>query len=147
MDNAIEARGLEKTYRGDVRALKGVSLAAAEGTVFGLLGPNGAGKSTTVKILTTLSAPDAGEAYVAGYNVVKQPGKVRLAIGSVAQKSGLHAHGLAGAVHGGLHLAGDARLPRVPAVDLTVTGGSPSSRRQMSDGPGRRASRPVSNSR
>jgi ABC-2 type transport system ATP-binding protein len=89
MDNAIEARGLEKTYRGDVRALKGVSLAAAEGTVFGLLGPNGAGKSTTVKILTTLSAPDAGEAYVAGYNVVKQPGKVRLAIGSVAQKSGL----------------------------------------------------------
>jgi ABC-2 type transport system ATP-binding protein len=89
MDNAIEARGLEKTYRGDVRALKGVSLAAAEGTVFGLLGPNGAGKSTTVKILTTLSRPDAGEAYVAGYDVVKQPGKVRLAIGAVAQKSGL----------------------------------------------------------
>ena len=89
MDNAIEARGLEKTYRGDVKALKGVSLAAAEGTVFGLLGPNGAGKSTTVKILTTLSRPDAGEAYVAGYDVVKQPGKVRLAIGAVAQKSGL----------------------------------------------------------
>ncbi len=89
MDNAIEARGLEKTYRGDVRALKGVSLAAAKGTVFGLLGPNGAGKSTTVKILTTLSRPDAGEAYVAGYDVVRQPGKVRLAIGAVAQKSGL----------------------------------------------------------
>ena len=57
--------------------------------MFGLLGPNGAGKSTTVKILTTLSRPDAGEAYVAGYDVVRQPGKVRLAIGSVAQKSGL----------------------------------------------------------
>jgi ABC-2 type transport system ATP-binding protein len=89
MDNAIEARGLVKTYRGDVKALKGVSLAAAKGTVFGLLGPNGAGKSTTVKILTTLSRPDAGEAYVAGYDVVRQPGKVRLAIGAVAQKSGL----------------------------------------------------------
>jgi ABC-2 type transport system ATP-binding protein len=89
MDNAIEARGLVKTYRGDVRALKGVSLAAAKSTVFGLLGPNGAGKSTTVKILTTLSRPDAGEAYVAGYDVVRQPGKVRLAIGTVAQKSGL----------------------------------------------------------
>ena len=57
--------------------------------MFGLLGPNGAGKSTTVKILTTLSRPDAGEAFVAGYDVVRQPGKVRLAIGAVAQKSGL----------------------------------------------------------
>jgi ABC-2 type transport system ATP-binding protein len=89
MDNAIEARGLVKTYRGDVRALDGVSLAAAPGTVFGLLGPNGAGKSTMVKILTTLSRPDAGEAFVAGHDVVKQPAKVRLAIGAVAQKSGL----------------------------------------------------------
>jgi len=89
MDNAIEARGLVKTYRGDVRALDGVSLAAAPGTVFGLLGPNGAGKSTTVKILTTLSRPNAGEASVAGFDVVRQPAKVRLAIGAVAQKSGL----------------------------------------------------------
>jgi ABC-2 type transport system ATP-binding protein len=89
MDNAIEARGLVKTYRGDVQALKGVSVAVPKGTVFGLLGPNGAGKSTTVKILTTLSRPDAGEAYVAGYDVIRRPDKVRLAIGCVAQKSGL----------------------------------------------------------
>jgi ABC-2 type transport system ATP-binding protein len=89
MDYAIEARGLVKTYRGDVRALDGVSLVAEPGTVFGLLGPNGAGKSTTVKILTTLSLPDAGEARVAGYDVVREAAKVRLAIGSVAQKSGL----------------------------------------------------------
>ena len=46
MDNAIEARDLVKTYRGGIRALDGVSLAAAPGTVFGLLGPNGAGKWT-----------------------------------------------------------------------------------------------------
>ncbi|MHB8893542.1 MAG: ABC transporter ATP-binding protein, partial [Candidatus Limnocylindrales bacterium] len=89
MDNAIEARGLVKTYRGDVRALDGVSLAAEAGSVFGLLGPNGAGKSTAVKILTTLSRPDAGEAFVAGHDVLRQPAKVRLAIGCVAQKSGL----------------------------------------------------------
>jgi ABC-2 type transport system ATP-binding protein len=89
MDTAIEARGLVKTYRGDVRALDGVSLAAEAGTVFGLLGPNGAGKSTAVKILTTLSRPDAGEAYVAGFDVLRHPAKVRLAIGCVAQKSGL----------------------------------------------------------
>ncbi len=89
MDNAIEARGLVKTYRGDVRALDGVSLAAEAGSVFGLLGPNGAGKSTAVKILTTLSRPDAGVAFVAGHDVLRHPARVRLAIGCVAQRSGL----------------------------------------------------------
>jgi len=88
MDNASEAHGLVKTYRGDVRALDGVSLVAETGTVFGLLGPNGAGKSTTVKILTMLSRPDAGEARVAWVDVVREPVKVRLASGCVAQKSG-----------------------------------------------------------
>jgi len=89
MDSAIEARTLVKTYKGGVRALDGVSLSAASGTVFGLLGPNGAGKSTIVKILTTLSRPDSGEAWVAGINVVRDPGKVRRVIGVVAQNSGL----------------------------------------------------------
>ena len=89
MDNTIEARDLVKTYRGGVRALDGVSLSAAAGTVFGLLGPNGAGKSTTVKILTTLSRPDSGEAWVAGLNVVRDPARVRRVIGVVAQNSGL----------------------------------------------------------
>jgi len=89
MNYAIEAKGLVKTYRGGVRALDGESLVAETGTVFGLLGPNGAGKSTTVKILTTLSRPDAGEARVAGYDVVREAAKVRLAIGCVSQKSGL----------------------------------------------------------
>ena len=89
MDDAIHARGLVKTYRGDVRALDGVSLAAEAGSVFGLLGPNGAGKSTAVKILTTLSRPDAGAAFVAGHDALRHPGRVRQAIGCVAQKSGL----------------------------------------------------------
>ena len=87
--NAIEARDLVKIYRGNVRALDGVSLAVAPGTVSALLGPNGAGKSTTVKILTTLSRPDSGEAWVGGISVLKEPGRVRRLIGVVAQNSGL----------------------------------------------------------
>jgi len=86
---AIEASDLVKTYPGDVRALDGVSFAVEAGTVFGLLGPNGAGKSTTVKILTTLSRPDSGQARVAGIDVLRQPDRVRQSIGCVAQKSGV----------------------------------------------------------
>ncbi len=83
---AIVARGLTKTYGKDVRALDGLSLQVEAGTIFALLGPNGAGKSTTVKILTTLSHADAGEATVAGYDVLRQPEQVRRAIGYVSQK-------------------------------------------------------------
>ena len=84
---AIQAEGLVKTYPGGVRALDGLGFTVAPGTVFGLLGPNGAGKSTTVKILTTLSRPDAGQAHVAGIDVTAQPDRVRHAIGYVAQRS------------------------------------------------------------
>jgi ABC-2 type transport system ATP-binding protein len=87
--HAIEAEGLVKTYPGDVRALDGLSLSVSAGTVFGLLGPNGAGKSTTVRILTTLSRPDAGAARVAGHDVLADPGAVRRAIGCVGQRSGV----------------------------------------------------------
>lgn len=86
---AIEVAGLTKTYRSRgrvVHALDGLDLRVEPGTVLGLLGPNGAGKSTTVKILATLSAPDAGTARVAGHDVVRDPAVVRRAIGYVAQK-------------------------------------------------------------
>jgi ABC-2 type transport system ATP-binding protein len=82
---AIEAVDLVKTYKGGVRALDGVSLVVAEGTIFGLLGPNGAGKSTTVKILTTLSRADSGSAHVLGVDVARQPDRVRHLIGVVGQ--------------------------------------------------------------
>jgi ABC-2 type transport system ATP-binding protein len=85
-DHAVAASDLVKTYPGGVRALQGVSLAVPEGTVFGLLGPNGAGKSTTVKILTTLTRADSGEARVAGHDVAGEPDRVRRAIGCVFQK-------------------------------------------------------------
>ncbi|KKD04420.1 daunorubicin resistance protein DrrA family ABC transporter ATP-binding protein [Streptomyces sp. WM6386] len=85
---AVAARQLIKTYPGDVTALNGMDITVEPGTVFGLLGPNGAGKSTTVKILTTLARPDSGTATVAGHDVLRHPGRVRRAIGVVAQNSG-----------------------------------------------------------
>ena len=87
-ENAIEACGLRKTY-GEVRALDGLDFTVEAGTIFGLLGPNGAGKSTTVKILTTLSRPDEGEARVAGIDVLRDPVQVRKTIGVVGQRSGI----------------------------------------------------------
>jgi len=87
--SAVEAEGLVKTYPKGVRALDGVGFAVEAGTVFGLLGPNGAGKSTTVKILTTLTLPDEGRALVAGHDVVREPMRVREAIGVVGQKPGI----------------------------------------------------------
>jgi ABC-2 type transport system ATP-binding protein len=85
MNHAIVARDLRKSY-GSVQALDGLDLSVRGGTIFGLLGPNGAGKSTTVKILTALSRPDAGEALVAGTDVLAEPHKVRRSIGVVAQR-------------------------------------------------------------
>jgi ABC-2 type transport system ATP-binding protein len=87
--NAIEASNLRKTYPGGVLALDGLGFAVEAGTIFGLLGPNGAGKSTTVKILTTLSRPDSGEARVAGLDVVRDAERVRHSVGVVGQKHGL----------------------------------------------------------
>jgi ABC-2 type transport system ATP-binding protein len=87
MSGAISVRGLEKTYSGEIKALRGIGFEVEPGTVFGLLGPNGAGKSTTVKILTTLTHADGGEAQVGGFDVMRQPAKVREVIGVVAQKS------------------------------------------------------------
>ncbi len=84
---AIEAHDLVKTYPGGVRALGGLSIVVEPGTVVGLLGPNGAGKSTTVKILTTLSRPDSGTAVVAGFDVLREPERVRRVIGTVSQRS------------------------------------------------------------
>lgn len=88
---AIRTAGLTKTYgRGDkaVRALDGISLTVAPGQVFAVLGPNGAGKSTAVRILSTISRPDAGTATVAGFDIRRQPAEVRAGIGYVSQRPG-----------------------------------------------------------
>ncbi|MFI1563241.1 ATP-binding cassette domain-containing protein [Streptomyces sp. NPDC020490] len=81
---AVTVRGLVKHY-GETKALDGVDLDVREGTVMGVLGPNGAGKTTLVRILSTLLAPDAGRATVAGHDVVRQPRQLRRVIGLTGQ--------------------------------------------------------------
>ncbi len=81
---AILAEGIQKSY-GKTRALDGLDLCVEEGTVLGVLGPNGAGKTTAVRILTTLLAPDAGRAEVAGLDVVRQADELRARIGLTGQ--------------------------------------------------------------
>jgi ABC-2 type transport system ATP-binding protein len=83
---AVEALGLRKRY-GDKEALAGIDLAVPWGSVRGLLGPNGAGKTTTVQILTTLRRFDAGRATVAGFDVRRDPARVRSRIGLVGQSA------------------------------------------------------------
>ncbi|WP_424214029.1 ATP-binding cassette domain-containing protein [Streptomyces sp. BI20] len=82
--NAVEVRGLVKHF-GETKALDGVDLDVREGTVLGVLGPNGAGKTTLVRCLSTLLVPDAGTAFVAGYDVVRQPRQLRRTIGLTGQ--------------------------------------------------------------
>ena len=57
--------------RNTIKALDGVNIKVNEGEIFGLLGPNGAGKTTLIKVLCTFIIPSDGEAYVNGYNIVK----------------------------------------------------------------------------
>ncbi|MEU7004107.1 ATP-binding cassette domain-containing protein [Nonomuraea sp. NPDC046570] len=83
-DPIVVAEGLHKSF-GDTHALRGLDLSVPRGTVCGVLGPNGAGKTTAVRILATLSDPDAGHARIAGYDVVREAGKVRARIGLAGQ--------------------------------------------------------------
>jgi ABC-2 type transport system ATP-binding protein len=73
---AIEASGLVKSF-GPTRAVDGVDLAVPQGSVYGVLGPNGAGKTTTIRILATLTRPDAGTARVLGHDILEEPAAVR----------------------------------------------------------------------
>ena len=88
MSHAVEAEGLHKRF-GETRALDGVSLVARTGTVLGVLGPNGAGKTTAVRILATLTKPDAGTARVGGHDVVSEAHMVRQLIGLTGQYAGV----------------------------------------------------------
>ncbi|GHG19450.1 ATP-binding cassette domain-containing protein [Streptomyces filamentosus] len=105
---AVLSEGLEKRY-GEVRALRGLDLAVPEGTVCGLLGPNGAGKTTAVRILTTLLAPDAGSARIAGHDLVRDPAGVRRRIAVTGQYASVD-----GDLTGAENLRLFARLLRLP---------------------------------
>src|SRR5262245_61482268 len=84
----IEAHDLCKRF-GPTLALEGLDLAVSEGGILGVLGPNGAGKTTAVRILTTLTIPDAGSALVAGHDVVREPHQVQTEIGVTGQDATL----------------------------------------------------------
>jgi ABC-2 type transport system ATP-binding protein len=85
----IEAEGLVREFKNGPRAVDGIDLAVAPGEIYGFLGPNGAGKSTTVLMLTTLLPPTAGTARVAGFDIVREGGEVRGAIGAALQEAAL----------------------------------------------------------
>ncbi|MFB7590579.1 ATP-binding cassette domain-containing protein [Streptomyces sp. NPDC056169] len=105
---AVLSEGLQKRY-GEVHALRGLDLAVPKGTVCGVLGPNGAGKTTAVRVLTTLVAPDAGSARVAGIDVVRDPAGVRRKIAVTGQYASVD-----GDLTGAENLRLFARLLRAP---------------------------------
>ena len=88
MELAIDATGLERRF-GDFVAVDGVDLTVRRGEIYGFLGPNGAGKSTTSRMLCTLTSLSGGRATVAGFDVARQPGQVRLRIGAALQSAAL----------------------------------------------------------
>jgi ABC-2 type transport system ATP-binding protein len=115
---AIDAVGLAKSF-GGLHALTGLDLAVPEGSVTALIGPNGSGKTTTIRILSTLLAPDAGRATVFGYDVVAEPEAVRAAIGVTGQFSAVDKF-LTGRENLAL-MAGLHHLRRAVALERTAT--------------------------
>lgn len=85
MNYVIEIENLVKHY-GGVKAVNGISLKVKQGEIFGLLGPNGSGKTTTLSMLATLIKPTRGTAYIDGHSILKEPSRVRAAIGFVFQE-------------------------------------------------------------
>ncbi|MFI6505485.1 ATP-binding cassette domain-containing protein [Nonomuraea typhae] len=140
----VVAEGLHKSF-GHTHALRGLDLSIPAGTVCGVLGPNGAGKTSAVRILATLSDPDAGHARIAGYDVVAQAGKVRERIGLAGQyaavddkltgRGNLRMFGrLSHLPRRQAHLRADELLERfglMEAADRQVTGYSGGMRRRL----------------
>lgn len=107
----IDIRGLNKKY-GQLRVVLDLNLKIGEGEVFGLLGPNGAGKTTTICMLTMLTRPTSGEAFIAGYEVSRDLDRVKQAIGVVPQHMNLDQELTA---RENLELHG--RLHKIPAAE------------------------------
>src|SRR4030043_45799 len=84
----IQVENLVKRF-GNITAVNDISFDVEEGTIFGFLGPNGAGKTTTINILCTLLSPTSGRTLIAGHDCMKEPSRVRTAIGIVFQDTTL----------------------------------------------------------
>ncbi len=105
-DTAIRVDALQRRFNGNT-AVEHLDLEIARGEIYGFLGPNGAGKSTTVRMLCTLLAPTGGRAHIAGFDIVDDPGAVRLRIGAALQdvaldpkQTGAELLGLQGSLYG-----------------------------------------------
>lgn len=91
MSIILKTNKLSKKFisgKSEVNAVKSIDL-EVKGEIFGFLGPNGAGKTTTMRMLTTLVKPTAGQATIAGHDLLREPEKVRLVLGYVSQAGGL----------------------------------------------------------
>ncbi|HEY0590753.1 MAG TPA: ABC transporter ATP-binding protein, partial [Thermoanaerobaculia bacterium] len=86
---AVVLHDLERRF-GDFIAVNRISLEVARGEIFGFLGPNGAGKSTTIRMLTGIIAPTAGEGTVAGFDINTEAEKIKANIGYMSQKFSLY---------------------------------------------------------
>ena len=89
MENMIETRDLQKSF-GAFHALRGISLEVPASSIYGFVGPNGAGKTTTMRILTTLTRPTQGQAWVAGHSVLEDRRAVRRSIGYMPDEFGVY---------------------------------------------------------
>ncbi len=89
MENAIETHGLTKKF-GNFTAVDNISFTVRTGEIFGFLGANGAGKTTAMRILCGLSIPTAGGGTVAGFDIVREPEKIKKHIGYMSQKFSLY---------------------------------------------------------
>jgi len=93
-DEPVRVEGLSKTFfdegRGEVHAARNVTFSCHKGEIFGLLGANGAGKTTTLRMLSTILQPTAGDAWLAGFSVSKQPEEVRRRLGFYSASTALY---------------------------------------------------------
>ena len=94
MDVMLETRDLAKTFgdvrRGGVEAVKGIDLQIEKGEIFALLGPNGAGKTTTISMISGLTEPTRGDAFIGGYSITRQPLQAKRLLGVVPQEIALY---------------------------------------------------------
>lgn len=86
---SIEIRNISKSYNSTI-ALKSISFDIEKGEIFGLIGPDGAGKTSLIRILATLILPDSGDAYVNGFEIIKDYKKIRNCIGYMPGKFSLY---------------------------------------------------------
>ena len=135
MSEVITTESLTKHYK-NVCAVEDLNLRVNSGEIFGFLGPNGAGKTTTIRVLTTLAKPSSGSVYVAGFDVAKEPEKVKKIIGVVQQhltldldlnvRENLELHGR---LH---HIPSDKRSERIREL-LEYVGLTDQSRRMIQE--------------